>query len=210
MAQTRREEGVDELKERIRRDGRHLGRGILKVDSFLTHQVDLLLMQRAGQDLARRFAHAGASKVLTAEISGIAPAAFTALALGIPMIYARKVRPITMPTPVYEETAPSHTKGTMVSLIVSPEFLGPTDRVLIIDDFLATGQTIAALARIVRSSGAILVGIGSCIEKTFEGGRALLQPLDVPIYSLALIHRLDGDAIEFGDDDDAATGLSGS
>src|SRR5512136_658693 len=99
------EAGVDELKARIRRDGRHLGRGILKVDSFLTHQVDLLLMQRAGQELARRFSSAGATKVLTAEISGIAPAAFTALALGVPMIYARKVRPITMPANVYEESA---------------------------------------------------------------------------------------------------------
>jgi xanthine phosphoribosyltransferase len=191
---------VDELKERIRRDGRHLGRGILKVDSFLTHQVDLLLMQRTGQDLARRFAPVGATKVLTAEISGIAPAAFTALALGVPMIYARKVRPITMSGKVFEDQAPSHTKGTMVNLIVSAEFLSPSDRVLIIDDFLATGQTIAALARIVQASGATIAGIGSVIEKTFEGGRELLSPLRVPIYSLALIERLDGDTVEFGDE----------
>jgi xanthine phosphoribosyltransferase len=191
---------VKELQERIRRDGRHLGHGILKVDSFLTHQVDLLLMERAGQELARRFAAVGATKVLTAEISGIAPAAFTAVALGIPMIYARKVRPITMPVHVYEDHAPSHTKGAMVSLIVSPEFLTPADRILIIDDFLATGQTIAALARIVQASGATLVGIGSCIEKTFEGGRALLQPLQVPIHSLAVIERLDGDEVVFGAD----------
>ncbi len=191
---------MDELKERIRRDGRHLGRGILKVDSFLTHQVDLALMQRAGQQMAQLFAAAGATKVLTAEISGIAPAAFTAAALGIPMIYARKVRPVTMPDAVYEEKAPSHTKGTMVSLIVSPEFLGPCDRVLIIDDFLATGQTIAALARIVQASGARLVGIGSCIEKRFEGGRALLQPLNVPIHALALIEKLEGDKVVFADE----------
>jgi xanthine phosphoribosyltransferase len=189
---------VQELRDRIRRDGRHLGHGILKVDSFLTHQVDMELMQRAGQELAHRFAAAGASKVLTAEISGIAPAAFTALALGIPMIYARKVRPITMPARVFEDHAPSHTKGTMVSLIVSPEFLTASERILIIDDFLATGQTIAALARLVAASGATLVGIGSCIEKTFEGGRALLQPLGVPIHSLAVIDRLDGDRIIFG------------
>ena len=191
---------MDELKERIRRDGRHLGKGIIKVDSFLTHQVDLLLMQRAGRELAQRFASVGASKVLTAEISGIAPAAFTALALGIPMIYARKVRPITMPAQVFEEQAPSHTKGTLVSLIVSPEFLSSSDRILIIDDFLATGQTIAALARIVQSSGATLVGIGSCIEKTFEGGRDLLRPLNVAIHSLAIIERLDGDTMVFGDE----------
>lgn len=194
---------VDDLKERIRRDGRCVGRGILKVDSFLTHQVDLELMQRAGQHLATAFASAGASKVLTAEISGIAPAAFTALALGVPMIYARKIRPITMPAHVYEAQAPSHTKGSMVSLMVSPEFLTPEERILIIDDFLATGQTIAALARIVKSSGATLVGIGSCIEKSFEGGRALLSPLQVPIHALAVIERLDGSAIVFSDKEDA-------
>jgi xanthine phosphoribosyltransferase len=188
---------MEELHERIRRDGRHLGRGILKVDSFLTHQVDLLLMQHAGQELAHCFALAGATKVLTAEISGIAPAAFTAVALGVPMIYARKVRPITMPDKVFEEKAPSHTKGTLVSLIVSSEFLAADDRVLIIDDFLATGQTIAALARIVAASGATLVGIGSCIEKIFEGGRDLLRPLNVPIHSLALIERLEGDKVVF-------------
>jgi len=191
---------VDELKDRIRREGRHLGHGILKVDSFLTHQVDLLLMQRAGAALARHFASVGATKVLTAEISGIAPAAFTALALGIPMIYARKVRPITMPERVYEEVAPSHTKGAMVSLIVSPEFLTASDRILIIDDFLATGQTIAALARIVATSGATLVGIGSCIEKSFEGGHQLLHNLDVPMYSLAVIERMDGDEVIFADE----------
>ena len=191
---------MDELKERIRRDGRNLGHGILKVDSFLTHQVDLLLMQRAGQELARQFTGVAATKVLTAEISSIAPAAFTALALGVPMIYARKVRPITMPAVVYEDTAPSHTKGTMVSLIVSPEFMTSSDRILIIDDFLATGQTIAALARIVKASGAALVGIGSCIEKSFEGGRALLHPLNVPIHSLAIIDRLDGPEVIFGDE----------
>ncbi len=191
---------MEELKERIRRDGKHLGRGILKVDSFLTHQVDLQLMMRAGQEMARRFKDVGATKVLTAEISGIAPAAFTALALGVPMIYARKVRPVTMPSRVYEQTAPSHTKGSIVHLIVSPEFLGPGERVLIVDDFLATGQTIAALARIVAESGATLVGIGSCIEKSFEGGRTLLRPWNVPIHALALIQRLDGDEIVFGDE----------
>ena len=191
---------MQELKERIRRDGKHLGRGILKVDSFLTHQVDLQLMMRVGQEMARRFRDVGATKVLTAEISGIAPAAFTALALGVPMIYARKVRPITMPAQVYEQTAPSHTKGSIVHLVVSPEFLKPGERVLIIDDFLATGQTIAALARIVRESGATLVGIGSCIEKRFEGGRVLLRDWNVPIRALALIERIDGDEIGFGDE----------
>jgi xanthine phosphoribosyltransferase len=191
---------MQELRERIRREGRHLGRGILKVDSFLTHQVDLGLMQRCGQELAHRFAGRGATKVLTAEISGIAPAAFTALALNVPLLYARKVRPVTMPARVFEQTAPSHTKGDIVRLIVSPEFLGPQDRVLIVDDFLATGQTIAALARIVQESGAQLVGIGSCIEKTFEGGRRLLEPLGVPIESLAIITAIHENKISFAEE----------
>lgn len=190
---------MQELKERILRDGRHLGNGILKVDSFLTHQVDLSLMMRVGQELARRFWGLGVTKVLTAEISGIAPAVLTAYALGVPVIYARKHKPITMPDKVYRQTAPSHTKGGVVEMNVSPEFLGKGDRVLIVDDFLATGQTIAALARIVQESGATLVGIGCVIEKTFEGGRKLLAPLGVPIESLAIIKEMVGDKIIFAD-----------
>lgn len=188
-----------ELKERIQRDGRHLGNGILKVDSFLTHQVDLSLMMRVGQELARRFWGMGVTKVLTAEISGIAPAVLTAYALGVPVIYARKHKPITMPNHVYHETAPSHTKGGVVEMNVSPEFLGKNERVLIIDDFLASGQTIAALARIVDQSGATLVGIGCVVEKTFEGGREKLSGLEAPIESLAIIKAMDGDRIIFAD-----------
>ncbi len=175
------------LKERILREGRNLGRGILKVDSFINHQVDPILTMEMGQELGRRFADVGATKVLTAEISGIAPALMTAFALGIPVVYARKHKPITMPEQAYIQSAPSHTKGRQVELIVSPEFLSAQDRVLIIDDFLATGNTIAALIRIVEESGATLVGIGAVIEKTFEGGRAALAGLNVPIESLAII-----------------------
>lgn len=184
------------LKERILREGRDLGQGILKVDSFINHQVDTQLMMEAGRELARRFAGAGATKVLTAEISGIAPALTTALALGLPVIYARKAKPITMPAQVFLETAPSHTKGKFVELIVSPEVLGSGDRVLIVDDFLATGQTIQALARVVQRAGATLVGIGAVIEKLFEGGRELLSPLGVPIESLVVIKEMrDGQVI---------------
>lgn len=188
-----------ELRERITREGQNLGRGILKVDSFINHQVDAGLMMDAGSELGRRFAHVRASKVLTAEISGIAPALTTALALHVPVIYARKSKPITMPEQVYRETAPSHTKGKMVELLVSPEVLRATDRVLIVDDFLATGQTIAALARIVQSSGATLVGIGTVIEKTFEGGRGVLSAqFDVPIESLVVIADMSDGQIVFG------------
>lgn len=185
------------LKQRIMAEGRNLGRGILKVDSFINHQVDPVLMLEVGRALAARFAQAGVTKVITAEISGIAPALTTALALGVPIVYARKSRPITMPTGAYRDTAPSHTKGCEVELLVSPEFLDARDRVLLIDDFLATGQTIAALVRIVEQAGATLVGIGAVIEKTFEGGRALLQPLGVPIESLVIITSMEDGRIEF-------------
>lgn len=190
---------VEELKGRIRREGKNLGRGILKVDSFINHQVDPGLMLKLGQELARRFSSFKVTKVLTAEISGIAPALTTALALGVPVVYARKTRPITMPEKVYRQTAPSHTKGRQVELMVSPEFLTPKDRVLIVDDFLATGQTISALVRIVAESGATLVGIGTIIEKRFEGGREKLSALGIPVEALTVITDMSDGRIVFAE-----------
>jgi len=188
---------MDALKERIVRDGENLGRGILKVDSFINHQVDPALMLEAGRELAALFADIGATKVLTAEISGIAPAMTTALTLGLPLLYARKTKPITMTEPVYVEAAPSHTKGIAVFLMISPEFLTPDDRILIIDDFLASGQTINALVRMVRHADAKLVGIGALIEKSFEGGRAALEPLGVPLHALVTIDKMTEDQLVF-------------
>jgi xanthine phosphoribosyltransferase len=185
------------LRERILRDGENLGRGILKVDSFVNHQVDPALMFEAGRELAARFEDVEATKVLTAEISGIAPALTTALALDVPLIYARKTKPVTMTEPVYVEAAPSHTKGVSVFLMCSPEFLRPHDRILIIDDFLASGQTIMALVRMVRHAGAELVGIGALIEKAFEGGRAGLETLGIPLHALAVIAEMNDGQITF-------------
>lgn len=190
---------MKELKERILRDGKNLGGGILKVDSFVNHQVDPLLMDACGREFARRFAGVRATKILTAEISGIAPAVTTAIHLGLPVVYARKTKPITMPDQVYLTLAPSHTKGRMVELIVSPEYLANGERVLIIDDFLASGQTILGLARLAEAAGSKIVGIGALIEKIFEGGRAALKTLDVPIESLACITAMDDGKITFGD-----------
>jgi xanthine phosphoribosyltransferase len=187
------------LEERILSDGQNLGRGILKVDGFVNHQVDPALMIEAGKELAAYFAGSGATKVLTAEISGIAPALTTALTLGVPLVYARKTKPVTMTDPVYVEAAPSHTKGMSVFLMVSPEFLTPQDRILIVDDFLASGQTIMALVRMVRHAGAELVGIGALIEKAFEGGRAELESLDVPLHALAVITRMENGEIAFAE-----------
>jgi xanthine phosphoribosyltransferase len=178
---------VEVLRARIQSEGRNLGRGILKVDSFINHQVDPVLLDACGRELADRFASVGATKVLTAEISGIAPALTTALHLRVPVVYARRTRPITMSDQVLLTLAPSHTRGQTVELIISPEYLSSGDRVLIVDDFLATGQTIMALARLTQAAGATLVGIGAVIEKTFEGGRDVLSTLGVPIEALAVV-----------------------
>jgi len=195
----REEASVKELQERILRDGQVLGGGILKVDSFVNHQVDPLLMDACGREFAELFAPVHATKVLTAEISGIAPALTTAIHLGLPVVYARKHKPITMPDQVYLTLAPSHTKGRMVELIVSPEYLANHERVLIIDDFLASGQTILGLARLAEASGSKIVGIGALIEKSFEGGREALKSLGVPIHSLACITSMDEEKIVFGE-----------
>jgi len=186
------------LEERILSEGQIMENGILKVDSFVNHQVDPMLMDACGRELAGIFANLGATKVLTAEISGIAPALTTALHLGIPVVYARKTKPITMPDQVFLTLAPSHTKGRMVELIISPEYLAGGEKVLIIDDFLASGATILGLVRLAEAAGAKVVGIGALIEKSFEGGRNVLQSVGVPIKSLACITEMTADRIIFG------------
>ncbi len=185
------------LKDRILKEGKNLENGILKVDSFVNHQVDPALMNEAGVEFAKLFKDLDATKILTAEISGIAPAVYTGLHMGLPVVYARKRKPITMPDQVLLTLAPSHTKGRTVELIVSPEFLAGGERVLIIDDFLASGATIMGLVRLAETAGAIVVGIGTLIEKTFESGRESLSVLSVPILSLAAIKSMEGDTITF-------------
>jgi len=191
---------MEELKKRILAEGKNLGGGILKVDGFINHQVDPQLMDLCGRELARRFRDIGATKVLTAEISGIAPALTTALHLGLPVVYARKSKPITMPDQVFLTLTPSHTKGRTVELIISPEYLAGGERVLIIDDFLASGATILGLVRLAQSAGAQIVGVGALVEKIFEGGRQALSHLGVPVESLACIRSMEGDQILFMDD----------
>ncbi len=187
------------LQDRILREGKNLGNGILKVDGFINHQVDPQLMDACGREFARRFRDAGATKILTAEISGIAPALTTAFHLGLPVVYARKHKPITMPDQVFLTLSPSHTKGRTVELIISPEYLGTGERVVIIDDFLASGATILGLVRLANTAGAQIVGVGALIEKSFEGGREALSHLGIPIESLACILSMDGDLITFED-----------
>ena len=178
------------LIERIRHEAVHVGGGIIKVDSFINHQVDALLMQQLGETFAQQFAEQGVepiSKILTAEISGILPALMTAQALAVPMIYARKQQSTAMTDQYYHAEAISRTKGGGVTLRVAKPYLGNQDRVLIIDDFLATGSTLVGLIDIVEQSGAYLCGIGCIIEKPVEGGRERLAYLNKPILSLAKI-----------------------
>jgi xanthine phosphoribosyltransferase len=185
------------LKERIAREGRHLGRGVLKVDSFLSQQIDPQLMQEIGQELARRLAPTQPTKVLTVETSGILPAYVTAAALNVPLVFARKHRAVGMPPQPLQESTLSQREERIVQLLVSPEFLMRGDRVLIVDDFLTTAQTILALARLAKASGAQVVGIGAVIEKTFEHGREALANLKVPVETLVQIERFDDGNVVF-------------
>ncbi len=185
------------LKERLLREAKPLGRGILKVDSFLNQQVDTTLMLQIGQEFARRFQPNQPTKVLTAETSGILPAFATAVALNVPLVFARKHRPVGMARQPLQESTLSQQEDRIIQLLVSPEFLSRTDRIVIVDDFLTSAQTFLALARLARASGAQVIGIGAVIEKTFEHGRELLKSLNVPIESLVAIERMDDGQIIF-------------
>ena len=185
---------MKELVERIRQEGSDLGDGILKVDSFLNHQLYPRLTMAMGETFVERLSAAGVSdvtKIVTAETSGVAPALAAAVAFDVPLVFARKKRPITMPDGFFSAEAPSHTKGGVTTLMISPEFLSAGDRVVIIDDFLASGQTNDALVRVVQQSGAAVLGIGAVIEKAFEKGRERLSVHGLPIISLAVIERMD-------------------
>ena len=192
---------MEALKQRILAEGRNLGSGILKIDSILNHQIYPDLMYEMGKEMAARFAGVKVDRILTAEISGIAPALMTGLALGVPIVYARKTKPITMFGPVFLETAPSHTKGNEVNLLVSAEFLPRDENVLIVDDFLATGKTLRALARIIEGAQSRVVGVGVVVEKTFEGGRAFMQQkgYTMPIEALVSITSMDDGKIVFAE-----------
>lgn len=181
---------MEELRQRILDEGIVLGGTILKIDSLLNHQIDPGLMARIGEEIARRFSSESIDRVLTAEVSGIAPALMAGLALDVPVVYARKHRPITMDEPVYVQSAPSHTKGGEINLMVSPRFILAGERVLIVDDFLASGKTLYALAKIVQAAGAKLTGIVCVVEKEFQGGRSALSELNTRIDALVTIKEM--------------------
>ena len=184
---------MQELVHRIQNQGVDLGRNILKVDGFINHQLDPRLTLQIGQEMARCLLAAGVTeptKVVTAEVSGIAFALQTGIALNVPVIFARKVRPVTMPANAYRKIVVSPTKGQEVELVLNPEYIHAQDRVVLVDDFLASGETLVALHELVSQSGAAVIGIGCVIEKTFQAGRQVLADYGIPVVSLARVNSM--------------------
>lgn len=165
---------MKELEERITQEGTFLPGGILKVDSFLNHQVDPMLMQRVGQEIAMLFKSANVNKIVTVEASGIAPAMSAAMALGVPMVFAKKAKPNTMDN-CYQTSVHSATKSKNYDLLISKQYLTSRDRVLLVDDFLANGNATMAMLKLCNQAGAEVVGAAYLIEKEFMGGRKLVQ-----------------------------------
>lgn len=185
------------LRDKVMSEGIVLGDNVLKVDSFLNHQMDPVLMKEVGAEFARRYEGEGITKVLTIESSGIAPAIMTSLELGVPMIFARKHKSLTLKDDILVEKVYSFTKRETNEITVSKKFLFPEDRVLIIDDFLANGEAAFGLARIVEQVGAKVAGIGIVIEKSFQPGASLLQEAGYRVDSLVRIASLENGTISF-------------
>ena len=186
------------LEEKIVADGLALGTEIIKVDSFLNHQIDVKFLRSMGQEFARLFAADGVSKILTMESSGIAIAYATAEAMGdIPVVFAKKTNANTMDTEKYSAAVKSFTRGTTSIACVAKKFLVPEDVILIIDDFLAHGEAAGALIDIVRQSGARLAGMGAVIEKKFQGGGDKLRALGLHLESLAIVEKIEDGIISF-------------
>lgn len=177
-------------------DGNVLGEDILKVDSFLTHQVDYELMQEIGKVFADAYKDAGITKVVTIEASGIAPALYAAQAMNVPMIFAKKAKNITMTEGILTAEVYSFTKRVTSTVSIASKFLSEDDTVLIVDDFLANGQAAKGLLEIIGQAGAKVAGIGIVIEKSFQTGRQLLEETGVPVTSLARIKEFkDGQVV---------------
>ena len=190
------------LKDRILKDGRCYPGGILKVDNFINHQMDPILMKSIGVEFVRRFASTPINKIITVEASGIAPAIMVGYLLELPVVFAKKKKPSTMEnmliTSVY-----SFTKQRSYGVCVSKDFLRPDDRVLFIDDFLANGKALEGLVALVKDSGAKLVGAGIVVEKGFQVGGDLLRSEGIRLESLAIVESMDEDTqtIVFRDDE---------
>jgi len=188
---------VEALKKKILQEGKVLSDSVLKVDSFINHQMDPVLMKQIGEEFAARFEGKGITKVLTIESSGIGPGLMTALEMGVPMIFARKRKSLTLTEDLITSTVYSFTKQEKNEVTISKDFIGAGDRVLIIDDFLAKGQAALGLIDIVEKAGANTVGVGIVIEKSFQEGRELVLEKGVQLESLARISSLEDGQVQF-------------
>lgn len=179
------------LEERIRKDGIIKEGNVLKVDRFLNHQMDIGLFQEIGKEFKRRFEGKEINKILTIEASGIGIACITAESFHVPVVFAKKTQTKNIAGEVYRTQVESFTHGRVYDIIVSKEFLGKGDKVLLIDDFLANGKALEGLAALVQDSGAELVGAGVCIEKGFQRGGDVIRAKGIQLESLAIVESMD-------------------
>jgi xanthine phosphoribosyltransferase len=188
---------VEQLKQKIRTCGVVLSDKVLKVDAFLNHQIDPLLMQQIGHEFAERFRDQGITKIVTIEASGIAPAVMAGLELGVPVIFARKHQSLTLTDNLLTAAVYSFTKQVESTIAVSTRHLDASDRVLIIDDFLANGKAAKGLISIIQQAGASIAGLGIVIEKSFQNGRQELEADGFRVESLARIQSLENGQVSF-------------
>ncbi|MBC3797199.1 xanthine phosphoribosyltransferase [Acetobacterium tundrae] len=179
------------LEEKIRTEGCVKGQGILKVDSFLNHQLDVALFEEMGKAFAKRFAGEGVNKILTIESSGIAIATSTARYFDYcPVVFGKKVVSLNLDNEIYSSDVYSYTKQQAYKIMVSKKYINKNDRILIIDDFLANGKAVDALINVINQAGATLVGVGIAIEKGFQEGGALLRQQGIALESLAIVDEM--------------------
>ncbi len=178
------------LEERILRDGKIKAGNVLKVDSFLNHQIDVVLLNEMGREFKRLFGDQKITKILTIEASGIGIACIAAQHFGVPVVFAKKTQTKNIAGDTYKSRVESFTHGRVYDIIVSKEFLHPEDRVLIIDDFLAKGSALNGLAQLVTDAGATIVGAGIAIEKGFQEGGALIRGRGIRVESLAVVESM--------------------
>lgn len=191
---------MKELEEKIKKYGTVLPGNVLKVDTFLNHQVDPELMLHVGQKFADLFAGEGITKIWTVESSGIAPAVMTGLAMKLPVIFARKHKSLTLNNDMYTADVYSYTKKTTNRISISKKYVSPDDKILMIDDFLANGQAVEGMLEIADQAGIKVAGAGIVIEKSFQPGAGELKERGIRVESLARIKSLANDKVEFVED----------
>ena len=192
-----KEEKVKLLEDRIRSDGDVLPGNVLKINSFLNHQVDPELMKKVGEEFSRLFKDSGITKVLTCEASGIAPGVMTAYELHVPLVFARKKKPATLNDAVYWADVYSYTKKVTNQICVEQKFLHKDERLLIIDDFLANGEAVKGMINIANQAEAEVAGVGIVVAKTFQGGSEWLKNHGYRLEALAEIDSLANNQVHF-------------